>query len=35
LSAYYRKEEILHFHLLRCDRMAQAVMSKIESLSFL
>ena len=35
LSDYYKKDEILHFHLLRCDRMVQGVMSQIESLSFL
>ena len=35
LSEYYKKEQILHFHLLRCDRVVQAVMSKIETLSFL
>ena len=35
LSEYYKKEEILHFHLLRCDRIVQAVMSEIKTLSFL
>jgi len=29
LAGYYQKEEILHFHLSRCDRMVQAVMRQI------
>lgn len=29
LSAFYKKEDILHFHLTRCDRMIEQVMSKI------
>lgn len=31
LGAYYKKEEILHFHLNRCDRMVLQVMNSIES----
>jgi len=29
LSLYYQKEDILHFHLTRCDRMMVTVMNKI------
>ena len=29
LSGYYKKEDILHFHLSRCDRMIERVMSQI------
>jgi RNA polymerase sigma-70 factor (ECF subfamily) len=29
LAGYYKKEDILHFHLSKCDRMVQAVMSRI------
>jgi RNA polymerase sigma factor (sigma-70 family) len=29
LSSYYKKEEILHFHLTRCDRMVEGVISQI------
>lgn len=29
LDNYYRKEDVLHFHLSRCDRMVEKVMSKI------
>jgi RNA polymerase sigma-70 factor (ECF subfamily) len=29
LSNYYRKEDILHFHLSRCERMVDKVMSQI------
>lgn len=29
LANYYKKEDILHFHLTRCDRMVEQVMSKI------
>lgn len=29
LSVFYKKEDILHFHLTRCDRMIEQVMSKI------
>jgi RNA polymerase sigma factor (sigma-70 family) len=32
LGAYYNKEDILHFHLSRCDRMVERVMKQIESL---
>ena len=32
LSMYYKKEDILHFHLSRCSRIVENVMSKIESL---
>lgn len=35
LSGYYKKEDILHFHLIRCDRMAKTVMSKIDDVKFL
>jgi RNA polymerase sigma factor (sigma-70 family) len=29
LSSYYKNEDILHFHLTRCDRMVNQVMSKL------
>jgi RNA polymerase sigma factor (sigma-70 family) len=29
LSSLYKKEDILHFHLTRCDRMVQNVMNRI------
>ena len=29
LNGYYKREDILHFHLSRCDRMIDAVMAKI------
>lgn len=32
LHDYYKKEEVLHFHLSRCDRIVNAVMNKIEML---
>jgi RNA polymerase sigma-70 factor (ECF subfamily) len=32
LSHYYNKEDILHFHCLRCDRMVEQVIRKIEQL---
>ncbi len=32
LSTYYPKEEILHFHLKRCDKMVELVMQKIKLL---
>jgi hypothetical protein len=32
LSTYYKKEEILHFHLNRCDRIVDNVMKGIEKL---
>jgi len=32
LSMYYKKEDILHFHLSRCSRIVDNVMSKVESL---
>jgi RNA polymerase sigma factor (sigma-70 family) len=32
LSTYYKKEEILHFHLTRCDRIVDNVMKGIEKL---
>ncbi|WP_276503649.1 RNA polymerase sigma factor [Terrimonas pollutisoli] len=32
LSSYYKKEDILHFHLSRCDKMIERVMSKIMAL---
>jgi RNA polymerase sigma factor (sigma-70 family) len=31
LDKYYENEDILHFHLTRCDRMVNLVMSKLES----
>ena len=31
LSAFYKKEDILHFHLSRCDRVIEKVMSKVQS----
>lgn len=30
LSEYYKNEDILHFHLTRCDRMVELVMKQIE-----
>ena len=32
LSQFYKKEDILHFHLSRCDRMIERVMMQIENL---
>jgi len=32
LSHYYKKEDILHFHLSRCDRMVENVYSRIREL---
>jgi RNA polymerase sigma-70 factor (ECF subfamily) len=32
LSAYYKKEDILHFHLSRCNNMVEQVIKKIEIL---
>ncbi len=32
LSRYYKKEDILHFHLSRCDRMVERVLTEIKSL---
>ena len=32
LSSYYKSEDLLHFHLTRCDRMVRLVMKQIESL---
>ena len=29
LATYYQKEDILHFHLSRCDKMVNTVMAKI------
>jgi RNA polymerase sigma factor (sigma-70 family) len=31
LRAFYKKEDILHFHLSRCDRVIEKVMSKVQS----
>lgn len=31
LSAYYQKEDILHFHLSRCDRITENVLSRIKA----
>jgi RNA polymerase sigma factor (sigma-70 family) len=33
LSAYYKKEDILHFHLSRCDSMVENVSRQIESIT--
>jgi RNA polymerase sigma factor (sigma-70 family) len=35
LSAYYKKEEILNFHLSRCNRIAENVMKQIELAEYL
>jgi RNA polymerase sigma factor (sigma-70 family) len=32
LSGYYKNEDILHFHLTRCDRMVGEIMRQIENL---
>ena len=32
LSGYYKNEDILQFHLTRCDRMVELVMKQIEKL---
>jgi RNA polymerase sigma factor (sigma-70 family) len=32
LSAFYKKADILHFHLSRCDRMIERVMRQIEAI---
>lgn len=32
LSVFYKKEDIYHFHLSRCDRMVEAVMKGIQGL---
>jgi len=32
LSEYYKNEDVLHFHLTRCDRMVKLVMNQIEKL---
>lgn len=32
LANFYKKEDILHFHLSRCDRMVERVMKQIESM---
>ncbi|MEP7143705.1 MAG: RNA polymerase sigma factor [Ferruginibacter sp.] len=29
LSAFYKKDDILHFHLTRCDRMVELVLNQI------
>jgi RNA polymerase sigma-70 factor (ECF subfamily) len=31
MSGYYKKEEVLHFHLARCNRMIECVMKQIEA----
>jgi RNA polymerase sigma-70 factor (ECF subfamily) len=31
LKEYYKKEDILHFHLTRCDRVTEYVMNQIKS----
>jgi len=33
LSAIYKKEDILHFHLTRCDKMIKLIMTKIRTCS--
>lgn len=33
LGAYYKKEDILHFHLSRCDSMVENVNRQIESIT--
>lgn len=30
LSGYYQKEELMHFHLSRCDRMVEQVLHRID-----
>jgi RNA polymerase sigma-70 factor (ECF subfamily) len=32
LNRYYKKEDILHFHLSRCDRMVENVSRQLESI---
>ena len=32
LSAFYKKADILHFHLSRCDRMIERVMKQIKAI---
>ena len=32
LNSYYKKEDILHFHLTRCKRMVDTVMKNLEPL---
>ena len=31
LSEFYKKEDILHFHLSRCDKMVEHVMTQVET----
>ena len=31
LSAFYKKEDLLHFHLSRCERVIERVMSQVQS----
>lgn len=31
LHAYYKKEDLLHFHLTRCDKMVEQVMKQIST----
>jgi RNA polymerase sigma-70 factor (ECF subfamily) len=33
LSRYYNKEDILHFHLSRCDRMVENVFAQLKALN--
>jgi RNA polymerase sigma-70 factor (ECF subfamily) len=33
ITAHYKKEELLHFHLTRCDKMVEKVMRGIEKLT--
>jgi len=32
LGDYYKKEDLFHFHLSRCDRMVEVILKKIEAL---
>jgi len=32
LSEYYKNEDLLHFHLTRCDRMVDLVMKQVDNL---
>ncbi len=34
ISQYYKKEDILHFHLSRCNRMVETVIKKIKQIEF-
>lgn len=30
LSEFYKKDDILHFHLSRCDKMVERIMNQVE-----